>query len=145
MRTRTPPKHPKSRDGTNGRTPLHEASIERDVAACRRLLDAGADPNVADRGGWTALHFAAQFQATGIVAVLLAAGARVDLCDSNGNSALFTAVFNSRGAGEVIRQLRDAGADPKIPNKVGVTPAMLARTITNYNVAQYFVDLPAGE
>jgi uncharacterized protein len=51
---------------------------------------------------------------------------------------LFRAVFNSCGDGSVIELLLSAGADPNAPNDSDVTPIKLARTIANYDVAQFF-------
>src|SRR5262249_51944976 len=124
-----------------GRTPLHYAALADDTAAIRTLLSQGADPNAADRQGFTALHLAAQQAAISAAAALLAAGARVDAVNSHGNTPLFTAVFNSRGSGELIKLLRDHGADPWHPNSTGQTPVGLARLIANYDLAQFFADL----
>ena len=66
----------------------------------------------------------------------------IQISEMHGNTALGTAVFNSRGRGEVIAQLRAAGADPSACNNHGVSPLALARTIANYNVAQFFADIP---
>ena len=105
------------------------------------LLEKGADPNLADTLGRTALHFSAQEGAIEASAVLLDAGAEVDPQDSFGNSPLFVAVFNSRGRGDLIQLLREHGADPMRTNRAGQTPAGLARLIDNYNVVQYFADI----
>lgn len=40
----------------------------------------------------------------------------------------------------MIELLRQAGADPDIPNDSGQTPRGLAHLIGNYDVAQYFPD-----
>lgn len=74
--------------------------------------------------------------------MLLRAGALVDAADSSGNTPLWRAVFESKGRGEVIALLRRYGADPLRENAAGVSPLGLARTIGNYDVAQYFQDLP---
>lgn len=124
-----------------GRTPLHYAALANDADAVSRLLTEGADPNAADRMGFTALHFAAQEGAIAAAGILLAAGAQLDSADSYGNTPLSTAVFNSRGRGELIRLLRRHGADPWHPNDTGQTPAGTARLIGNYDVAQFFADL----
>jgi ankyrin repeat protein len=124
-----------------GRTALHYAALADDTAAVSRLLSEGADPNVADRDGFTALHFAAQEGAVAAAGALLAAGAQVDAVNSYGNTPLFTAVFNSRGRGELIGLLRRHGADPWHPNNTGHTPVGTARMIANYDVARFFADL----
>lgn len=133
----------KPREGVDGlgRTPLHYAAAESKAEDVARLLAAGADANAQDDNGWTALHFAAQAVAPDCAAELLRAGADASLRDSYGNTALFRAVFSSRGNGAVIRLLREAGADPHATNNHGVSPVSLARTIANYDVAQFFSDL----
>ena len=68
-------------------------------------------------------------------------GANPDLRDAHGNTALFRAVFASRGEGGVIQLLRKAGADPTARNASGVSPLSLARTIANNPVAVHFADL----
>ena len=124
-----------------GRTPLHHAALADDADAVSALLTEGADPNVPDRLGFTALHLAAQEGAIPAAAILLAGGAQVDAVNSYGNTPLFTAVFNSRGRGELIQLLRHHGADPRHPNNTGQTPVALGRLIANYDVAQFFADL----
>jgi uncharacterized protein len=76
---------------------------------------------------------------------LLDAGALVDPRDSYGNTPLFRAVFNSSGNGDVIKLLRGAGADPYAKNASGISPLKLARTISNYDVRQFFCDLPEDD
>jgi ankyrin repeat protein len=139
-------KHPKrnERPGVDraGRTPLHYAAVEVDITSARHLLESGLDPGARDDDGWTPLHFAAQSNSAEIAELLLNAGAPVDLRDSHGNTPLFKAVFSSRGKGDVIRLLRARGADPNAANRHGVSPLKLARTIANFDVRQFFVDLP---
>ena len=98
----------------------------------------GADVNLADKQGWSALHFAAQNQSLEAIELLLAGGAPVDAIDSHGNTPLFRATFSSKGRGEVIKRLLSAGADKNKQNKHGSSPVQLARTIGIYNVAQFF-------
>jgi ankyrin repeat protein len=100
------------------------------------------DASAPDDNGGTPLHFAAQASAADVARVLLDAGARIDARDSEGNTPLFRAVFASRGHGDVIELLRARGADPTIRNNHGVSPIDLSRTIANYNVRQFFADLP---
>jgi uncharacterized protein len=133
----------KARPGIDayGRTPLHYAAADGNVAKARELLELGTDPNVQDDNGWTPLHFAAQVASAEVTEALLSAGASVDIRDSFGNTPLFRAVFNSKGEGSVIGLLRRAGADPLAANSNGVSALQLANTIANYNVAQFFADV----
>jgi ankyrin repeat protein len=124
-----------------GRSPLHYAAAERDSDYVSELIQEGADVNLADKNGWTPLHFAAQSNNAEIARLLLDSGAFVDPRDGYGNTPLSTAVFNSRGDGELIGSLRTRGANPNSKNESGVSPVRLARTIANYNVAQFFADL----
>jgi ankyrin repeat protein len=144
-------KHPKRkpRPGVDeyGRTPLHYAAADGDTSQVEKLLRkglfrTGADPNAQDDCGWSPLHFAAQAQSAPVTAALLRAGADVGLRESFGNTPLIRAVFSSRGNGSVIQLLRSAGADPMAANHSGVTPVELARTIANYDIAQFFADIP---
>ena len=125
-----------------GRTPLHYAASEDDVAEVVRLLAEGADVDAADKRGFTPLHFACQEWAVGAAAALLDRGAAVDPVNAFGNTPLFVAVSSSRGRGELIQMLREHSADPLRANNGGHTPVSLARLIANYDVAQYFEDLP---
>ena len=137
----------KERPGVDraGRTPLHYAADDGDVARVKELLATGLDARAADDDGWTPLHFAAQKYAAEVVQLLLQAGAAVDPRNAQGNTPLFKAVFNSRGNGDVIKLLRANGADPFAKNAHGVSPLKLARTIANFDVRQFFSDLPEDD
>jgi hypothetical protein len=134
----------KERPGVDkaGRTPLHLAAADVDGTEVCRLLATGTDPAARDDEGWTPLHFAAQNNAVDVALSLLDAGAPIDAQDVHGNTPLLKAVFNCRGDGTLIRLLRSRGADPSVKNKHGVSPVKLARTIANYDVRQFFTDLP---
>ncbi|MFF3920174.1 ankyrin repeat domain-containing protein [Streptomyces sp. NPDC001852] len=133
-----------SRD-RQGRTPLHAAALRGDLSGVEQLITAGADPNAADDNGFTPLHLAAQEGQLAAARLLLDAGAEVDRQNRFGNTALFVAVFNSRGRGDVISLLREHGADPMAINASGQTPLGLARLIANFDVAQYFGDLGTSD
>jgi ankyrin repeat protein len=139
-------KHPRRKDrpgvDRSGRTPLHYAVADRDAERVRALLAEGADPAATDDDGWTPLHFAAQENAAEVAGLLLDAGAPVNARDVNGNSPLHNAVFNSQGCGDLIDLLRARGADPYATNNYGISPISLARSIANFDVRQFFQDLP---
>jgi ankyrin repeat protein len=124
-----------------GRSDLHYAALEGDLPAVQRILATGADVNLQDKRGWTPLHFAAQACSVDVTRYLLAHGARFDLEDSFGNTPLHRATFETRGDGSVIQVLREAGADPKKPNKSGVSALSLSRTVANFDVAQFYADI----
>lgn len=124
------------------RTPLHYAALEGHASEVVRLLAEGSDPDAPDAQGFVPLHFAAQEFHPEVVRALLEGGARVDVANSFGNTPLWTAVFNSKGRGEVIALLRASGADPLHANEAGRTPVDLARLIGSSDVAQYFSDIP---
>lgn len=126
-----------------GRAPLHYAALTNEAAQVARMLKDGADPDAADKKGFNPLHFAAQEGGLEAARALLDGGASVDSVNAYGNTPLFTAVFNSKGRGELITLLRSRGADPMHKNAAGSTPLGLARLIGNYDVAQFFDDLPA--
>jgi ankyrin repeat protein len=126
-----------------GRSRLHYVAIADDVDQARALIARGADPSLGDRKGFTPLHLAAQEGALRVAELLLDAGADVDPANSSGNTPLFVAVFNARGRGDLIALLRAHGADPLRVNAAGQTPAGLARLIGNYDVAQFFADIPS--
>jgi len=121
-----------------GRTDLHHAANEGRTADVEALLDSGANPALADRQGWTPLHFAAQSQHADIARVLLRVGAAVDAGDVFGKTTLGVAVFNvGDGEGEVIQVLLDAGADPDLKNHAGVSPRDLVERIANFDLSKH--------
>jgi ankyrin repeat protein len=132
----------KSKTDSFGRNALHYVPVDlpetKHIGKINTLISKGLDINERDKNGWTPLHFAAQEYAVHAVIELLRLGAKVDLKDSFGNTALFRAVFCSRGKGDIIKLLLDAGSDPDLKNNHGVSPRKLANTIGNFNVKQFF-------
>jgi uncharacterized protein len=122
----------------DGRTPLMRATINTRLDTMRLLLDSGANPDIQDKGGWSALHFAAQEQSAEAIELLVSHGATVDIADSHGNTPLSRAVFNYRGNGDAVSTLLRLGADRHRENNHGVSPASLANKIVNYDVNKFF-------
>ncbi len=112
---------------------------DADPAVAQLLVDRGARVDAADRGGWTALHFAARDQHESLVRLLLEAGAEVDPVDSVGNTPLWRSVMNStEGCLPVMKVLLDHGADPDRSNQHGVSPRALARDSGQADVLAVF-------
>jgi ankyrin repeat protein len=124
------------------RTPLHYAALEGSESEVRSLLREGEDPNAVDAIGYSPLHFAADGNRHGIAELLLENGATVDPQDQHGNSPLWNSVLNSRGDGRTIEVLRRYGADPSLENNKHRTPLKVARGATNFDLAQFFADIP---
>lgn len=98
----------------------------------RSLLAKGADPNIPDHGGRTAVHGAARIGALETMEALLRAGGDPNRRDEDGNTPLHFASDTFRSLVMVpqsiatIRVLLSARADPSIANAAGGTPLHLA-------------------
>ena len=125
-----------------GRGRLHEAALENDEEKALVAVGAGEDPNHKDKYGSAPLHIAAQSSAVDVARVLLDAGAIVDLQTPNGHTPLFFAVVNSKGKGDTIALLRNAGADPYLSSLAGMSPIYVAQYIGDCGAARFFSDLP---
>jgi ankyrin repeat protein len=88
------------------------------------LLDAGADVNLRDRNGRTALAFLAstRFGSPSMARALLSRGANVDSEDSRGMTPLHEALFNNNAS--IVPVLLDAGADVNHRSNDGMAPLM---------------------
>lgn len=67
--------------------PLHAAAAGRSLDVCRLLLEAGANPNATQHGGFTALHEAAHDGNEALAELLLAHGASQTLANDDGKIA----------------------------------------------------------
>lgn len=93
-------------------TPLHSACACADEVAAHRmtaaLLAAGADPNVAQEGGWTPLHQAAAQGRLAIIEMLLDRGAEAGSRNDDGRTPVDMAV--EKGHDDAAELLRRHGA-----------------------------------
>lgn len=107
----------------DGRTALMLAALADDEAAVKAILDRGADPNLQDSRGDTALLLAAE-HGSAIVRSLVEAGARVDLASAEGRTPLMTAAEYSL---ETVRFLLEHGADVSHRDGAGLSALTVAR------------------
>ena len=128
-----------ARCNAQGMTPLMQAALHNDSVACRLLLNAGADPNLRDVNGMTALNYALigkdlptnQLDA---FRTLLPWGSRIDMrCTPpqgaayKGATPLHHAVLVN--SGNDIWDLLRCGADTTAKDDAGRTPLDLAREL----------------
>lgn len=98
-----------------GVTPLHAALFGGRVEVARRLLEAGADPNLQrggpgwPRSGWTALHYAAGRDLADFAGALLDHGADPGIRDAEGKTPLDVA--RKSGSANVIALLEPVPAE----------------------------------
>jgi uncharacterized protein len=86
-------------------TPLHSAAADGSAEIVHLLLEAGADPNAGQNGGFTALHAAAQNGDVAMARDLLDHGAEVDTATEDGRTAL--SIAEEQGHDEVAALLRE--------------------------------------
>lgn len=97
--------------GLDGATPLmHALKQSHRDGLVRVALTLGADPDISDDDGRTALARAVELGHDAHVTVLLAAGATADMATDEGKTPLYLAV--EQGSAETVRRLLAHGADP---------------------------------
>ena len=127
-----------SRD-QDGRTPLMYAILSEhaDVRMVEFLIQHGADINVADKQGWTPLHFAARDHKLDLVKILVDNGAAVDPVDVFGNTPLWRCIMSTYPQNSaVVDDLLARGADPDHKNKHDVSPIDVARTMGKLDLVE---------
>jgi ankyrin repeat protein len=131
--------------------PLHTAAESEEPSApekIKALLDGGANPNELDAEGRTALMIAAvRNPQRQTAALLISAGAKVDIADKKGNTALHYAMgfFGSFGQPRnlgFIGELLAADADQKARNQAGWTPLMAGALAAGCDHLLAFSDPP---
>ncbi|MDQ2687741.1 MAG: ankyrin repeat domain-containing protein, partial [Armatimonadota bacterium] len=117
-------KRPALLEARNARneTPLWSAAIENRTATAKLLLERGADPNALCLFNMrvTPLMCAAQNGQEPLARLLLTHGAKVDIRDSNNDTALHMAAEDGHTA--LVRLLLAHGADTRLRDARGLTP-----------------------
>ena len=133
-----------NRKGPGGATPLMYAALYGDADSVRWLLKRGADPNIKNTGGASALMWAVDdLEKTSL---LIDAGSDVNAKSDDGRTALIVAV-GKFGSGPIVKLLLDHGANPsvKIPGPNGDTTALSeAAYVGDYDVLKLLLERGAS-
>ena len=97
----------------------------------QRLLALGADIDVRNYKGKTALHYAAKAGFLKVINLLIERGAPLDATDNDGETPLFDAIRStikdSQKQRAALEALLIAGANLNVKNKKGLTPLQVAQ------------------
>jgi len=115
-----------------GDTALMLAAMQGHAATVSAILERKPELNHA---GWTALHYAAFSGHEDVLALLIAAGADIDLKAPNGETALMLAARN--GHFQTVRVLAGARADPSVRSIEGKTALDIAREAGHREIAVF--------
>ena len=121
-------------------TALLHACNKRNTDAIFVLLNAGADPNIADHSGDTSLHMAAAAECSKeTMQAIIAHGANVNAVNKSNCTALMTT--SNYGHEDTTNVLLNAGADPNIADADGKTSLHhVIRGKYNKKVLQALID-----
>jgi len=120
-------------------TPLIFSSYQENTDIVRMLLESGANPDLEDKDGSTALRWAARNGSEKALKLLLEAGADPNLADKEDKmTALHYAVF-ARSA-ESVAALMKAGADPTLENIHGESALNYAYKLGMKDIVIQFQD-----
>ena len=98
--------------GGSAAAQVADAAMLGDRAEVESLLRSGADVNLPQGDGMTALHWAAENDDAGMVTMLVTAGANLEAVTRIGDYTPLH-VASEAGAGGAVRALLEAGADPE--------------------------------
>ncbi len=113
---------------------LLDAMKRQEVATVARILKSGADVNIRQADGATALHWAAYWDDIETAGLLIKAGAHVNSANDFGVTPLILASGN--GSSAMVSCLLDAGATPNVSLSTGESPLMTASRTGNADVVR---------
>lgn len=96
-------------------TPLHKAAYQGHSDIVKLLIDQGANPNIRNIFGRTAVHDAVLSKSAETLAMILQSKPNLDIVDNDEQTPLFVAI--STGFDTAAEMLLEAGANPNIAAK----------------------------
>lgn len=114
-------------------TPLHEAAYHGYSEIVQQLISHGANPNITNTFGRTALHDAVLSNDAKTLASVLQARPSLDVVDEEGKTPLYIAVCHRWP--EAVDMLLAAGANPNIAAKT-IYPLHSAAYLKEYSIAR---------
>jgi ankyrin repeat protein len=105
-----------TRDYSTGETALMITIKRHDMTWSSFLLGRGANPDVKDFKGNTALHYAALLGFQEGAELLLGQAAQINAVNNNGETPLIIAVQQRNVP--IVRLLMNNGADPRLPDRI---------------------------
>ena len=130
--------HLKTNDGRNC---LHIAALDEHLNLCKMLIDIHkVDVNVADKRGWTAVHFSAQSGNCQLVAYFAEMGTDVHLKTNDGSNCLNIAAY--QGHLNLCKMLIDKHkVDLHLTDNYGWTALHCSARSGNYDLVAYFAEM----
>lgn len=116
----------------HGWSPLHAASISRNVEVINLLIANKANINAAQKDGVTPLHIASLHENTEIINLLIANQAIVDVVDKNGKTPLHIASLYANPNAAKVLIANKANVD--VVDKNGLTPLHIASFVGSIEV-----------
>ena len=121
-------------------SPVADAAMRADLDKVRILLKAGADVNVAQGDGMTALHWSAENRSVEMAAMLIYAGANVEAVTRIGGYTPLHLASRS-GSAAIVQELLEAGANPTVASSAGgATPLHFAASASSRGSVISFLD-----
>ena len=112
-------------------SPVADAAMRADLDKVRLLLKGGADVNVAQGDGMTALHWSAENRSVEMAAMLIYAGANVEAVTRIGGYTPLHLASRS-GSAAIVQELLEAGANPTVASSAGgATPLHFAASASS--------------
>jgi ankyrin repeat protein len=111
-------------------SPLMMAALKGHLEIARKLIARDADVN---KTGWAPLHYAATNGHVPVIRLLLDHHAYIDAESPNGTTPLMMAAHY--GSPEAVKLLLEAGADPALKNKLGLTALDFAQRANRSDAA----------